>query len=262
MQISISDCAQIDQTLPIALRHNVGIEIQEFVFPDNLDADDSLAHTIAARVEAIPLRGFHGPFFELIPASQDRQIQQVVRSRFRRAIELATIVGAQHLVLHTGYFPKTYSRGTWVANSVAFWAAFLPGLPQVLQLHLENVYEDDPGMIAELIDRVNEALGAEALTICLDVGHVHSNSSRTLEEWIAILGSRIHYTHLHNNDGILDDHWGLWRGKIDMRRVLDLLLTHAPSAVWTVETALFDAERSLIWLQEQGYRMTLGVEGQ
>jgi sugar phosphate isomerase/epimerase len=253
MQVAISDCAQIDQILPIVLKHNVGIEIQEFVFPDNLDADDSMAKMIGERIQAIPLRGFHGPFFELVPASRDQQIQQVVRSRFRRAVELANVGGAQHLILHAGYIPKTYSRRTWIANSVAFWAAFLPDLPDGVQLHLENVYEDDPGMIAELIDKVNEVLGGETLTVCLDVGHVHANSSRTLEDWITSLGSTIRYTHLHNNDGILDDHWGLWRGKIDMAGVLDLLREHAPGAVWTVETAPSDVERSLTWLKEQGY---------
>jgi sugar phosphate isomerase/epimerase len=252
MQVAVSDCAQIDQLLPIVLRYNVGIEIQEFVFPDHLDANDDLAETIGERIQAIPLRGLHGPFFELIPASRDRQIQQVARSRFRRAVELATVIGARHLILHTGYFPKTYSRGTWVDNSVAFWAAFLPDLPEGVQIHLENVYEDDYTLITELTDKVNDALGREVLTICLDVGHVHSNSSHTLEEWIAGLGSTIRYVHLHNNDGVLDDHWGLWRGKIDMPRILDLLLEHAPNAVWTIETALSDVERSLIWLQEQG----------
>jgi sugar phosphate isomerase/epimerase len=253
MQIAISDCAQIDQILPIALRHNVGIEIQEFVFPDNLDADDSMAKMIGERIHAIPLRGFHGPFFELIPASRDQQIQQVVRSRFQRAVELANVVGAQHLILHTGYIPKTYSRRTWIANSVAFWLSFLSNLPAGIQLHLENVYEDDPGMIAELIDKVNEALDRKALTVCLDVGHVHANSSHGLEDWIVGLGSAIRYTHLHNNDGVLDDHWGLWRGKIDMARVLGLLSEHAPNAVWTLEMAPSDVEQSLIWLQEQGY---------
>ena len=253
MQVAISDCAQIDQFLPIALRHHVGIEIHEFISPDNLDADDGQAETIGERIQAIPLRGFHGPFYELVPASRDKQIQQVARSRFQRAVELANVVGAQHLILHTGYFPKTYSRGTWIDNSVAFWVPFLTDLPGGVQLHLENVYEDDPSMIAELIDRVNEALSREALTICLDVGHVHANSSRGLEDWIVGLGSVIRYVHLHNNDGILDDHWGLWRGKIDMVRVLSLLSEHAPNAVWTVETAPSDVERSLIWLKEQGY---------
>jgi hypothetical protein len=44
----------------------------------------------------------------------------------------------------------------------------------------------------------------------------------------------------------------LWRGQIDMARVLDLLREHAPDAVWTVETAASDVERSLVWLEERG----------
>jgi sugar phosphate isomerase/epimerase len=253
MQIAISDWAQIDRILPIALAHHVGIEILEFSAPDTLDAGDDLAQAIGKRIQAIPLRGLHGPFSELIPASRDQQIRQVARSRFQRAVELATAVGAQHLVLHSGYIPKTYPRETWIGSSVAFWVPFLSALPESIHLHLENVYEDDPALIAELIEKVNEALGREALTMCLDVGHVHANSTHRLEEWIAGLGNTIRYTHLHNTDGVLDDHWGFWRGKIDAVRVLDLLLEHAPDAIWTVETVPSDVERSLIWLQERGY---------
>jgi sugar phosphate isomerase/epimerase len=105
----------------------------------------------------------------------------------------------------------------------------------------------------ELLDRVNAALGREALTVCLDVGHVHTNSSKTLQEWIPGLGRRIQYVHLHNNDGFLDDHWGLWKGKINMAGVLDLLKIHTPEALWTVETIPADVEESVVWLRDRGY---------
>ncbi len=78
-----------------------------------------------------------------------------------------------------------------------------------MQFHLENVYDDDYSVISELLDRVNEILQRNVLTSCLDIGHVHSNSSKTLEGWIKGLGDRIQYVHLHNNDEIFDNHWGL-----------------------------------------------------
>ena len=120
-------------------------------------------------------------------------------------------------------------------------------------MHLENVYEDDCSAIAELLDRVNEALHADRLTACLDIGHVHANSSRTFDEWITGLGHRIRYVHLHNNNGILDDHWGLWKGKIDIVRVLDLLMKYSPDSAWTIETVVNDIEQSALWLKEKGY---------
>jgi sugar phosphate isomerase/epimerase len=192
MQVLVSDCARINEILPIALAHHVGIEVQEFVSPDNIDENSHTAADTRVKLDGISPRGLHGPFSDLAPASRDRQIKAVTRSRFQRAYELAQVVGAQHLILHTGYVPKTY-------------------------------------------------------------GHVHANSSRTLQEWIPGLGGRIQYVHLHNNDGILDNHWGLWKGKIDIAGILDLLKTHAPDAMWTIETIPADIEESVVWLRDRGY---------
>lgn len=253
MRVLASYCARIDEILPIALAHDVGIEVQEFVSPDNIDENAHTAADIETKLGEISPRGLHGPFSDLVPASRDRQIQAVTRSRFQRAYELAQVVGAQHLILHTGYIPKTYARQAWIENSVRFWVRFLFGKDNGVRIHLENVYEDDYLIMIELLDRVNAAVGREALTVCLDIGHVHANSSRTLQEWIPGLGGRIQYVHLHNNDGIRDNHWGLWKGKINMAGVLDLLKTHAPEALWTVETTPTDIEESVVWLRDKGY---------
>jgi sugar phosphate isomerase/epimerase len=256
MNIAVADSAKIGDVLPLVRAYDVGIEIQEFALPENLDdraAGDQLAHDIATKTASVSLRALHGPFMELIPASRDRLVKGVARTRFESAYEVAKIINAQHLILHTGYFPKTYPHDTWIANSAAFWSDFLADKTGPMRIYLENIYEDDFGIIVELFSRVNEALGRTALSICLDIGHVHANSSKNLAQWITGLGSIIQYTHLHNNDGTKDDHWGLWRGKIDVVEVLDLLLKHAPSAVWTIEANSEDVEHSLLWLQEQGY---------
>jgi sugar phosphate isomerase/epimerase len=87
----------------------------------------------------------------------------------------------------------------------------------------------------------------------LDLGHVHANSSKPHEHWIKTLGGRIKYVHAHNNGGIMDDHWGLWKGTIDMPRVLDLLLKHSPESLWMIEARQPDMYKSLIWVKEKGY---------
>jgi sugar phosphate isomerase/epimerase len=253
MRVLVTDWAHVDEALPIALEHHIGLEVQEYCDPDRIDNDGQSARAIGEKIRQLPLRGFHGPFSELVPASRDRKIRTVARDRFQSAYKLARVIDAQHIVLHTGYIPKTYPRDRWVQNSTGFWVEFLSDKHASMRFHVENVYEDDYSIIAELLDAVNEALHADALTACLDVGHVHANSSKTLEEWIRGLGDRIQYVHLHNNDGVLDDHFGLWRGKIDMVSVLDLLMTHSPDAVWTIETVPADAARSVLWLKERGY---------
>jgi len=249
----ITDWSSLDEVLPILSKYKTGVEILEFAQPENLDDSASLIKNIRQNIAGLPLIGFHGPFSELIPASRDPQVRQVARNRFQQAYDLAQSIGAAHLILHSGFFPKTYPRDQWIQNSYNFWIEFLADKNFPNMIHLENVYEDDYTSLLELVDRINQYFQDERLSICLDIGHVNSNSSKTLRDWITGLGDRIRYTHLHNNGGTLDDHWKLGIGTIDVRHTLELLREYSPAAVWTVETPAEDIEPSLLWLQEQGY---------
>ncbi len=253
MMIQVADWSSFDQVLPIALKYGVGLEYQEFTNPENLDHPDSLINKIKGGPPELALLSMHGPFFDLVPASRDARVRQVAGERFQQAIEIAHTIGARHLILHSGYFLKTDPREMWVENACNFWREFLRDYGEAGFIHVENVYEDDFNALREVIDRVNEAAGKEVLTICLDIGHVNANSSKSLAEWISGLGDRIRYVHLHNNGGILDDHWKLEKGKIEVAKVLDQLKRDASQAQWTVETTVADIEPSLLWLQDRGY---------
>jgi sugar phosphate isomerase/epimerase len=252
MTILVTDWASFGEVLPIAREFGVGLEFQEFTRPENLDKPDDILKTIGDETKDLTVLSMHGPFSELIPASRDPLVRQVAERRFIQAYDIAQTSGARHLILHSGFLPKTYPRDDWIRNASDFWIDFLdkrkPGL-----IHVENVYEDDYSTLQGFIDRVNEVMHEEALTICLDIGHVNANSSRSLEEWISGLGDRIRYTHLHNNAGILDDHWRLDKGSIKIGQVLELLKKLSPQAAWCVETTVADIEPSLRWLQREGY---------
>jgi sugar phosphate isomerase/epimerase len=253
MEISIADWGNFEQVLPIAKQFQVGLEIQQFAAPENLDQAAILAPDIRSKLAMIPLLGMHGPYSDLVPASRDKLVRKATLHRFQQAYEAAKLIGASHLVLHSGYIPKTYPREPWIHNSYDFWVDFLGDKSTPNMIHVENVYEDDFTPLQELIDRVNQALQAERLSVCLDIGHVNANSSKSLADWIIGLADRIRYVHLHNNDGILEDHWRLDRGKIDISQILELLQKHSPNAAWTVETYPEDIEPSLLWLQHRGY---------
>lgn len=253
MNILATDWGNLDRVLPIVIKYQVGLEVQEFAQPANLELSSTLAPAIREKVRSIPLIGMHAPFLELIPASRDPLVRQVARTRLQQGYELAQSIGARHLVMHSGFLPKTYPRDVWIENSYAFWVDFLADKAVRNFIHLENVYEDDFSALGELVDRINQIYGQERLSICLDIGHVNANSSRSLADWIIGFGDRIRYVHLHNNDGLLDDHWRLDKGKVNVSSALELLATHSPNAVWTVETFIEDIELSLVWLKERGY---------
>lgn len=253
MSIIVADWASFDQVLPLAREFGVGLEFQEFTLPENLERPDELIDSIRRGIQDLPIRSMHGPFSELVPASRDPFVRQAAEKRFLQAYAIAQATGSQHLVLHSGFFPKTYSKENWIRNSYEFWIKFLEDKPAPGLIHIENVYEDDCSALLELADRVNETRQAEVLTICLDIGHVNANSTKSFDEWIGSLGDRIRYTHLHNNGGRLDDHWRLDKGTIDVSYVLELLQEHSPHATWCVETTPGDIEPSLLWLQQLGH---------
>jgi sugar phosphate isomerase/epimerase len=201
----------------------------------------------------LPFLGMYGSFSELVPASRDPLVRQAAKFRFEQAYQVAMKMGAQHLLNHSGFLPKTYPRDTWIQNTCDFWVDFLTVKPKPGLFHIENVYEDEPGALLELVERVNKVCQDELLTSCLDIGHVNPNSSHSFDEWIGTLGDRISYVHLHNNFGVLDDHIKLTKGTIVVALVLGLLKVHSPSAIWTIETFVEDLEPSLCWFQEQGY---------
>lgn len=252
-KIFITDWGNLDMALPLAASYQVGLEVQEFTNPSNLNASTSLLEEIIEKTKNFSPISMHGPFSDLIPASRDPLIRQATRERFLQAGELAQRMGAGHLILHSGFIPKTYPSEQWLRNSVEFWIDLLNHNPFEGEIHVENVYEDHFVHLEELIDQVNQAINQKILSICLDIGHVNANSSKTFDEWIQALGDRIRYVHIHNNGGTLDDHWRLDRGTIQIEHVLDLLKRHSPNAAWTVETPVVDIEPSLLWLQERNY---------
>lgn len=222
-------------------RYGLGVEVQDFTVPKIIDNHTSYAESLEESLKEIQLRSVHGPFFEMVPASIDYCITEIVNDRFSKAYEACKLIGGKHLILHTGFMPKTYLPKDWLNNSIEFWAKFLSNKLDDIEVHIENVYEDDFSLMKELVDSINNP----KFSVCLDLGHVNANSSKSLNEWIYGLGDRIRYVHMHNNEGVLDNHFGLWRGKINMVKTLELLKIYASNAAWTIETVEEDIEQSI-----------------
>ncbi|MHC5077901.1 MAG: sugar phosphate isomerase/epimerase family protein [Planctomycetota bacterium] len=249
LKLLIADGGRVEPVSPLVRGTGFGIEIQAFCLPDWLDDPSEVIKEIADKIADIHERALHGPFSELVPPSRDAKIRRLTRERFDRAVAIAKALACRHLVLHSGFIPKTYGAEEWLARSLEFWNDFLAGKDDELAIHVENVYEDDFSLLARLVDEI----GRPDFSICFDVGHANANSQRTVVEWIGGLGTRIGYVHLHTNDGIGDDHFGLWKGNLELGEVCQRLRRTAPEAPWTLETVSADREGSLNWLREKGF---------
>ncbi len=212
-----------------ATRRGLGLEYNGLVMLNPISPGD--LEGIRA-LDCFPrISSIHGPFFDLMPASADPEVRDLALRRLVNALKASLGLGLGRVVFHTGWMAKTYIDSAWLANSLAFWRELGERVPGSWEVFLENVYEEDPHLLIELLD----SLGDSRIGACLDIGHVNASSPLPPQAWIKALGPRIRHVHLHNNYGKNDDHNGLLDGSLDYLPILEALEEHCPEANWNLE---------------------------
>ena len=161
----------------------------------------------------------HGPFFGLDIASLDRCLSEYSADCLLVGLEATRALGGSVMVIHTGYMPQ-FSRGGrrhWFRN----WKERMPrivgrAMDLDITLALENTWDDRPEVLLHLA----ELLPAGAVKFCFDTGHVNVFSRLSVERWWDAIGDRVVAIHLHDNDGLSDDHMAPGRGTFDFPSLL------------------------------------------
>lgn len=233
--------SNVRECIELAQERNLGIEVMAFAFPDILDGDWrlTLAEYKTMLKDITGSITMHGPFFDMVSGSPDPRINAVCTSRYSHAIRIAAELGAKQVVFHAnfiGSLHNTFYRRGWHARNVDFWGPIAEYAEQhnVMML-LENMWEFDPTIIADLLGEINHP----NLQACLDVGHAHlfSDNQFTFEYWVRTMEPWLVEFHMNNNNGILDEHHGFdWeRGVLDYRQILPLLRSVTPHAEMVLE---------------------------
>lgn len=225
---------------------NTGVEIIDFCRPENLE-NEAAVRAKGRNLANISILSLHAPYYEMFPSAIDPLVRSAAVRRFTQALEVCRKLGADRMVVHSGYTSQIYFPQWFMPKSIEFWRAFAEKLPDNFLLLIENVLDDTPEYLCEICDGVNDA----RVKLCLDTGHVNAYSHTPVEAWIRSLGSRIAHVHLHNNSGAGDEHAPLGAGSMDMTAVLAALNRYAPEAAICIES--MDAKASLKWLMERGY---------
>ncbi|MFW5730822.1 MAG: sugar phosphate isomerase/epimerase family protein [Desulfonatronovibrionaceae bacterium] len=196
----------------------------------------------------------HFPFMDLRPGSPDRLIRQASLERLEKAVQVALPYSPSHVIVHSGYVPgvcdENYS--SWLENSVETWIRILDRAPE-LNFYLENVYEQDPVQVKDLLAELGGRLG-----FCFDIGHWHSfgrgSLNRDLPLWLQNLGPYLGHLHLHDNEGEKDQHLGLGSGKIPFVELFAGLEFLDLSPTFTLEPhSLEDFVQSLNYILKHKY---------
>ena len=248
-QLLICDDSKVQDVAPLCRTLGLGIEAQAFHDPRIAEQSPNSLEDHRQAVRDISPISVHGCFGDLCPGSFDALVRNVARQRIEQSYGVAVDLRASHLVFHHGYVPHTSSPAGWIKRSTGFWRGFLDGKDPRIRVHLENMFELDPELIADVVG----SIGRPNLDMNLDVGHAHCFSRTNVIKWVEDLGPQIGYVHLHDNHGERDEHLGLGRGTIPWSEVCRALNERAPDAIWAVEAEGDGIQQSLEWLRDNGF---------
>ncbi len=179
---------------------------------------------------------FHGPFLDLSPGSPDPLVRQVTRRRYEQVLRLLPIFRPKALVCHAGYNQTFYGfvSDLWLENSLEMWRWLSAEVrDEGAQLTLENVFECGPWEMKELFKNLEDC----HVGFCFDIGHQACFSQASFQKWMEILGAYVQQLHLHDNNGLTDEHRGLGFGTIDFKAFFILLKSFRKTPpVITLET--------------------------
>jgi sugar phosphate isomerase/epimerase len=195
----------------------------------------------------------HAPFLDLSPGAIDPAFRSLTVQRLKSAIASAAPFRPDTVVLHPGYDPLRFAehRGLWLKNSLKTWhevASAAQDLTDTLLL-IENIFEDDPSTLADLLD----SLPTPPFGFCFDTGHFQVFSKLPLSRWIDALGPHLREVHLHDNDGSGDSHLPPGRGSFPFDELFRLLGDREDMVLGTIEAHKEQyLHESLAYLQSRG----------
>ena len=230
----------------LAREHGFGIEFSEFCTAYNMDEHFSeVDPQVREKLNYSDRFVLHAPFNELFPCAIDPKARALARERYLQAIDLAVGYGAKKVVIHGGYNHWIYFPVWYTEQSIPFWKDFVSMIPEGITVCLENVLEEEPNMLLDIIKAVDDP----KIRMCLDIGHAHAYSKPDVMEWLELCGPWISHFHIHNNDKSWDNHWPLDQGSIPVKKLLTRAAELCPDASYTLE--LMDCESSIQWLKEE-----------
>ncbi len=236
--------------------YNLGMEINHTCISECLDEDlETRSHLLKEIQKDIDLSMpknliLHGPFTEIYPAGIDYRARAFGMERLNQAYEVATHFNINRMVVHTGWMPQLYFKSWQAEKGAIFWKKFMEDKPKDFNILIENVLEDEPYMLREMMEIISDP----RIKLCLDVGHANATTVKDLkvENWIEVLAPYIDHFHLHNNDGTRDAHHPFTLGTLNFHSIMDCIGRFCNNKVtFTIESG--ECLPCLKWLHANKY---------
>lgn len=187
---------------------DIGVELQDFTWPDALDSgwEENIIKYKKTLEGFSNTLSLHGPFLDLKPISPDKTIREASYNRYFTTLTIGKELDVDYIVFHSQINPwLNEPRMMEINNNLnrEFWRDILKEIDGFNgTIIIENIFENDPILLKELIDIIN----LPNIKVCLDIGHAKLRTNKDLENWVKVLKDHIEYIHLHWNNALYDQH--------------------------------------------------------
>ncbi len=202
----------------------------------DLDATEILAHfrpfrDAAAKYGLINLQA-HAPYPSCMAG--DSAYSEYLLQGLEKIIGGCAYMGCHRLVIHPFFYPyelQLTPEEEWELNLKSY-ARLIPfARRHGVTLCLENMFTrhgkklysaccSDISFACRLIDELNRQAGERLFGFCLDTGHLLL-LGLDVRQVMRQLGDRLEAFHIHDNDGVNDQHMAPYTGILDWERFTD-----------------------------------------
>lgn len=201
----------------------------------------------------------HAPINDINLGSLNRKVRDVAIEEIKESLNFAKTLGASLVVIHPAPGITAMPEGKWlkeeyplnrqegdVASQIELMVRAVKDLADLapdLLICLENLVfphelyrsPEEMGELIKMINRTNVGL-------TLDVGHAMVCGHKPAD-FLNLLSDHIFHVHLHDNDGVVDQHLPLGKGTIDYVGVIQSLRKLDYSGVVNLEFSLTNPDR-------------------
>ena len=176
----------------------------------------------------------HAPFPAYIPGRED--VLDYMIGIYKKMILFCDSVGCKNLIVHGISLGKHNNVDDPVRIRELNHKLYTSLIPELRQTNvtvcLENLFSSDDGIMAghcanaseafvEIFD-LNNIAGKECFGLCLDIGHLNLLKGDP-RHYIPEMGDYIKALHLHDNDGLSDQHNAPYTGKINWKHFCEAM---------------------------------------
>jgi sugar phosphate isomerase/epimerase len=262
--VSVTDPSRIEEGF--RLIHEAGFDCVDFnidglypygdivkgVRPEFFDKSDEeiLAHfapyKAAAEKYQVAFHQAHAPFPTYVAKEPN---DALVLNSLRKTIMVCGYLNCRYVVVHPhflGYHDKLPPEEEWRVNIERYSLLIDEAKKHDVVICLENMFVSNRGRIygaicsemseaVRYIDALNEIAGEKRFAFCFDTGH-SLLASKDIYSAIMELGPRLAILHIHDNNGLQDQHLFPYTGIVDWDRFVQGLKDVGYQGVLSFET--------------------------